>query len=138
MPTLLWHLALLATASASLVISEVADKGAADACSGEEWIELHNNGDAAAELAGLILHDDKGAADEDALALGGSLGAGEYLLLCRKADFDFKIGGPTAARDAASSLAFGEVVVSGQRGGGGHAREPARARARARGLDARN
>ena len=46
MPTLLSHLVLLATASASLV-SEVADKGAADACDGEEWIELHNNGDAA-------------------------------------------------------------------------------------------
>ena len=54
MPTILWHLALLATASASLVISEVADKGAADACDGEEWIELHNNGDAAAELAGGV------------------------------------------------------------------------------------
>ena len=39
---LLSHLALLATASASLVISEVADKGAADACDGEEWVELHN------------------------------------------------------------------------------------------------
>ena len=37
MPTLLWHLVLLATASASLVISEVADKGAADACDGEEY-----------------------------------------------------------------------------------------------------
>ena len=44
---LLSHLALLATAGASLVISEVADKGAADACDGEEWVELHNNGDAA-------------------------------------------------------------------------------------------
>ena len=40
MPTLLWHLALLATASASLVISEVADKGAADACDGEEWVTV--------------------------------------------------------------------------------------------------
>ena len=35
MPTILL-LVLLATASASLVISEVADKGAADACDGEE------------------------------------------------------------------------------------------------------
>ena len=103
MPTLLWHLALLATASASLVISEVADKGAADACDGEEWIELHNAGDAAAELAGLILHDDKGVSDEDALALGGSLGAGEYLLLCRKADFEFKIGGGDTAPRGCSS-----------------------------------
>ena len=37
---LLSHLFLLATASASLVISEVADKGAADACDGEEWIVM--------------------------------------------------------------------------------------------------
>ena len=37
---LLSLLVLLATASASLVISEVADKGAADACDGEEWIAL--------------------------------------------------------------------------------------------------
>ena len=106
MPTLLWHLALVATAGASLVISEVADKGAADACDGEEWVELHNNGDAAAPLTGLILHDDKGAADEDALALGGSLGAGEYLLLCRKADFEFKIGGSDTV-----SLSLDDTVV---------------------------
>ena len=106
---LLSHLVLLATASASLVISEVADKGAADACDGEEWIELHNAGVTAAELAGLILHDDKGASDEDALALGGSgcvasLGAGEYLLLCRKAEcgFDFKIGGGDGALGVAA------------------------------------
>ena len=52
MPTILL-LALLATASASLVISEVADKGAADACDGEEWVELHNNGDAAAPLTAM-------------------------------------------------------------------------------------
>ena len=106
MPTILWHLALLATASASLVISEVADKGAADACDGEEWIELHNAGDSAAPLNGLILHDDKGASDEDALALGGSLGTGEYLLLCRKADFEFKIGGSDTV-----SLSLNDTVV---------------------------
>ena len=41
---LLSHLVLLATASASLVISEVADKGAADACDGEEWIDDPANG----------------------------------------------------------------------------------------------
>ena len=103
---LLSHLVLLATASASLVISEVADKGAAGACDGEEWIELHNNGAAAAPLNGLILHDDQGAADEDALALGGSLGAGEYLLLCRKADFEFKIGGSDTV-----SLSLNDTVV---------------------------
>ena len=51
---LLSHLVLLATAGASLVISEVADKGAADACDGEEWIELHNNGDAAASPTGRV------------------------------------------------------------------------------------
>ena len=36
---LLSHLVLLATAGASLVISEVADKGAdGGVCSGEEWV----------------------------------------------------------------------------------------------------
>ena len=86
MPTLLWHLALITTASASLVISEVADKGADGVCDGEEWVELHNNGDAAAPLNGLILHDDKGASDEDALALGGAA----ELLFTRK--FFFRLG----------------------------------------------
>ena len=66
MPPLLWHLALLATASASLVISEVADKGAADACDGEEWIELHNNGD-----KGLFQYDSD---EEDDLMGGGKRG----------------------------------------------------------------
>ena len=67
--------------------------------------ELHNAGDATATLDSLFLHDDKGA-HEDALALSGSLGAGEYLLLCRKVDFEFKIGGG----DTISISTSGEVV----------------------------
>ena len=100
-------LALVTGASASLVISEIADKdGVGGACDGEEWVELHNAGDATATLDSLFLHDDKGAAHEDALALSGSLGAGEYLLLCRKVDFEFKIGGS----DTISISNSGEVV----------------------------
>ena len=106
MPTLLSHLVLLATASASLVISEIADKGAADACDGEEWIELHNNGDAGDSLDGLILHDDKGAADEDAYQIFGWLGVGSYLLLCRNEHFAFKIGGGDTV-----SLSLNDTVV---------------------------
>ena len=69
-------LALVTGASASLVISEIADKdGVGGACDGEEWVELHNAGDATATLDSLFLHDDNGAADEKALALSGSLGA---------------------------------------------------------------
>ena len=63
MPTILL-LALLATASASLVISEVADKGAADACDGEEWVELHR-------AKGLFQYDSD---EEDDLMGGGKRG----------------------------------------------------------------
>jgi hypothetical protein len=63
---LLSHLVLLATASASLVISEIADKGAADACDGEEWVELHWPGEDADEFFD----------GEIAIAVGVELGEG--------------------------------------------------------------
>ena len=79
-----------AAAAATLLINEVADRGNDDEiiCAGADWVELLNPEAAAVTLAGLVLSDDKGPTDADALALGGDgcpteLGAGELLLLCR-------------------------------------------------------
>ena len=80
---------------ADLRVNEVADKGTSDACDGKDWIELHNAGTGTADLSGMVLVDDKGFGDEDqyTFANGSSLSGGEYLVLCKKADFAFGIGG---------------------------------------------
>jgi len=81
--------------SSSIVINEVAYSGSGeDICDGEDWIELLNTDDRVVmDLTNYILHDDKGAEDEDAKTFtGGTLALGEYLVLCRKVDFDFGIG----------------------------------------------
>ena len=82
-------------AMANVVISEIADKGTADACNGNnDWVELYNNGSDAVDLAGWILHDDKGPDDEEAFTFGSSSGssnviaAGEFLLLCMELEDD--------------------------------------------------
>ena len=73
-----------------IVINEVADKeDSTDLCLGEDWIELYNPSSSAASIEGLVLVDDKGHGDSDQLVLGGagcpvSMGAGEFLLLCRR------------------------------------------------------
>ena len=99
-------------------INEVADKGRPDTCSGSDWVELFNQHSQPVSLAGLVLHDDNGAADRRAFALSKlaadeqTMAAGAYLLLCAQGDGvaspAFKIGGDdtVSLTDAAS----GKVV----------------------------
>ena len=85
-----------ATAQAAIVITEVAPKGSAGTCGGEDWIELHNDGDAAVDLAGYKLHDDKGVAHVDTYTFAdSSIAADEFKLLCGDSagNFQFGIGG---------------------------------------------
>ena len=77
---------------AGIHISEVASSGGnADACAGEDYIELHLPAAAvsAASLIGLALSDDKGLVDGDPLTLAApgcpqELQPGSYLLLCKE------------------------------------------------------
>ena len=63
-----------ASAASTVIINEVADKGDyADSCVGSDWIELHNPTESALPLGGLVLSDDKGPADDDALTLALAL-----------------------------------------------------------------
>ena len=99
-----------------IIISEVSDKGTSNACP-EDWIELQNNASWTVPLAGFKLHDDNGpdASKAYVFAAGSTLKAGEFLVLCTRADDkspQFKIGGDDTItlRNAA-----GEVVsTSGQ------------------------
>ena len=102
---------------ADLRVNEVADKGTSDTCDGKDWIELHNAGTGTADLSGMVLVDDKGFGDEDqyTFATGSSLPGGEYLVLCKNADFAFGIGGQdTVTLFAANGT---EVSTSGTMGG---------------------
>ena len=69
----------------------MADKGDTnDICEGADWVELFNkNSASAANLAGLVLADDKGHGHEDAFELGQAaygcptdIPAGGYLVCC--------------------------------------------------------
>ena len=75
-------------------MNEVAHKSTSDTCDGKDWVELHNAGTGTADLSGMVLVDDKGFGDEDryTFANGYSLSGGEYLVLCKNADFAFGIG----------------------------------------------
>ena len=116
---------LLCGCHAVVRISEVADKGSSGVCSGDDWVELCNDGDETVDLTGYILHDDKGADDEDALTFSGSsttIAAGAFLLLCKDATgsfskFSFGIG----KSDTITLLDAGglEVSTSGELGGSG-------------------
>lgn len=81
------------TIPAAVIISEVADKGSSNVCSGEDWLELHNTDSSeAVNLTGYILHDDNGVEDEDAFAFAPEtplLAAQEYRFICTNRD-----GGP--------------------------------------------
>ena len=54
----------LVAAAQALRINEIADKGTSNVCNGEDWIELFlplaANDAPSLNLAGYILHDDKG------------------------------------------------------------------------------
>ena len=83
-----------ATVQAAIVITEVAPSGSTGQCDSEDWIELHNDGDAAVDLAGYKLHDDKGVGDGDTFTFPASslIAADEFKLLCKDATESFQFG----------------------------------------------
>jgi hypothetical protein len=115
--------------AAGLQINEVADKGDPDdRCAGADWVELRNPTPGELPLEGLVLSDDKGPSDADALILGAAgcplaLSAGELLLLCREGaasvggasfagcGFAFGIGGEDAVSLHAVDGALVDEVV---------------------------
>lgn len=80
--------------SPAVQINEVAYKGSSDTCNGEDWIELVVSS-SSQDLLNYTLYDDKGKDDDKAKYFNESMiiNAGEYLVLCRKVDFEFGIGG---------------------------------------------
>ena len=75
-----------------VVINEIAYRGSGDdTCDGKDWIELLNSGVDAVDLTNYVIHNDKGADDEDAAILSSGIGPGEILLLCKDTDFEFGI-----------------------------------------------
>ena len=112
-------------------INEVADKGSPNTCSGSDWVELFNQHSQPVSLAGLVLHDDNGAADSRAFALSKlapdqqTMAAGAYLLLCVQGDGvgspAFKIGGDdtVSLTDAASDKVVSTTGKLGDDNGAG-------------------
>ena len=117
------RLALLASAAAAtVIITEVADKGSADTCAGQDWVELHNSGGASVALTGYKLHDDNGPDHANVLTFSGkTIGAGSYLVLCKGVDFAFGIGGD----DTVTLLDAGAHVVGVGPAHGAHPQAPA-------------
>lgn len=79
----------------SIVVNEVAYRGSAGTCGGEDWVELWNNGNFSVNLANFTLHDDNGPDDDDAKVFGAAellLAAGEFAVLCRNGDPGFSFG----------------------------------------------
>jgi hypothetical protein len=61
-----WSQAAMAS-SVSLQLTAIASKGSSDGlCGGEDWISFRNVGVAEVDLIGFVLHESKGAEDEDA------------------------------------------------------------------------
>lgn len=89
-------------AKAALRINEISDKGTADVCNGNDWIEIYNSGpDPIDMIDGYVLHDDQGITDEDAFTFPpGTLAADDYMLLCTKMKLS-----------VASDLKTGSVVL---------------------------
>jgi hypothetical protein len=83
-----------ATVQAAIVITEVAPKGSTGQCEGEDWIEIHNDGDAAVDLAGYKLHDNKGVGDAATFTFPASfpIAADEFKVLCGDATGSFQFG----------------------------------------------
>lgn len=113
-----WALALPLTAGAgkNVAISEVADKGSDGVCDGEDWVELWNRGEAAVDLAGYQLADDKGFGDTDAYTFpeGSTVAGSGFVVLCGKATFQFGIGGTdTVSLQDASGLLVDETMLEG-------------------------
>ena len=94
---------LPASATASVMISEVADKGSLGACGGNDWLELFNNGTTTVDLSdGWALYDSNGIESENTFVFPKSttnIAPQEMLLLCCNAAINtnslspqFKIG----------------------------------------------
>jgi Lamin Tail Domain len=93
-------------AASTIIITEIAGKGSSNVCGdgdgSHDWIELHNNHPTdLANLAGYLLHDDKGINDDEAFTFPQDYAAllpGEYRVLCTMGDNatvspQFAIGG---------------------------------------------
>ena len=79
----------------AVVVNEVAYRGSAGTCGGEDWIELWNAGNFSVDLTNFTLHDDKGPDDDDAKVFGAAelvLTPGEFVVLCRDGDRGFSFG----------------------------------------------
>ena len=73
---------------AQVVINEISDKGTSDVCSGEDWVELYNEGTTDVSLAGYLLYDVNGPDDDDAFVFpeDTTLPTLDYLILCCDGD----------------------------------------------------
>jgi len=85
--------ALVAADAPAVLVNEVADKGSTSGpCEGRDWVELFNPSETGAvNMTAWVLHDDKGAQDEDAFTFARGtavavIGPGEYTVLCNKGD----------------------------------------------------
>jgi len=113
---------LLAHASGNVVINEVASRGGGGVCSGEDWVELFNNGTAEANISKYHLCDDKGCADKKAFtfAKNSTIPGMGYLYLCRDKKtsdgFKFGIGGDDTVtlNDPTGKLVFTTGALKGR------------------------
>ena len=77
----------------NIYINEVAFDGSANACSGNDWVELYNDGSSIVDLGNYILHDNKSrsAVDTYTIPIGTTISAKSYLVLCKNQTFLFEI-----------------------------------------------
>ena len=86
---------------AAVIISEISDKGTSNACPDkQDWVEIHNTGSSAIDLAGFKLHDNNGpnASKAYVFPADSKVLASAFLVLCTRVKGNntlpkFKIGG---------------------------------------------
>mmetsp|Transcript_35838 Transcript_35838/g.93838 ORF Transcript_35838/g.93838 Transcript_35838/m.93838 type:complete len:778 (-) Transcript_35838:369-2702(-) len=78
----------------ALLISEVAPRGTASVCSGEDWVEIVNNGVTEVDLQGYMLSDRKGVSDASVYTFPSTrIEAGGYSVICKgTGGFSFGVG----------------------------------------------
>jgi CotH kinase protein/Lamin Tail Domain len=121
------QLALVAAddTTSPIIISEISSKGTSNACNQtNDWIELYNtaNSNSSFDIAGFILHDDRGMNDTTAFTFPPhypALQPGEYRLICcngtatATSSPQFAIGGDDAitlvARDGSIVASIGPL-----------------------------
>jgi len=83
--------------SSTVVLNEVADKGSAEVCDGEDWVELYNYGAEPIDIGGWHLADEKGVLHSDVYIFVDNdahiMKAYSFMLLCKVSHFEFGIGG---------------------------------------------